>query len=325
MHHRVRQILSFWSRCCKRKLSKSEAISFWMRKAMDHLSVVCMQVANLTAETDRVAVLRYALTGALYEDATTTVGSIVMCYEDEHIGVRQLGESCLEAAPTEIHMHHKIRTSSLDILSRYRYYFEEKLTTFMSLFRAGTVIFKPSLQEVTKSNTSLISFLQSLSAHVISWSNVSDYMPPTDFHALASRISGPDTVHFLHSCNWTTCVYGTDIYDVNKAARGALYQNGYKLMRVGQQNLVGFSALPVSHFRNIAQPVLLRKFIKTYLRYFFANQHVRVGTYCGVCPVIPVGNPFMRSDSVAHFQFTYVATTSINFGQDNYDYLTEEE
>jgi hypothetical protein len=48
-------------------------------------------------------------------------------------------------------------------------------------------------------NTSVISSIRSLEPYTISWSNVSDYMHPADFHKLAQAVSAPeDTVHFMH-------------------------------------------------------------------------------------------------------------------------------
>ena len=48
----------------------------------------------------------------------------------------------------------------------------------------------------------------------MSWSNVLDYMAPSDFHRLARSCSvHGDTIHFGYSMNWVTDVCGTNIID----------------------------------------------------------------------------------------------------------------
>ena len=48
----------------------------------------------------------------------------------------------------------------------------------------------------------------------MSWSNVLDYMSPSEFHRLARRCSvHGDTIHFGYSMNWVIDVFGTNIID----------------------------------------------------------------------------------------------------------------
>jgi hypothetical protein len=45
----------------------------------------------------------------------------------------------------------------------------------------------------------VITSIRSLEPYTISWSNVPDFMPPTDFHKLAKAVSAPnETVHYMH-------------------------------------------------------------------------------------------------------------------------------
>lgn len=80
----VRRVLEFWQGAPR--VSQDAALKFWLLKHLDKMPVAVMHACNLTSERDRVALLRYELTGALYEDSSTTVGSLVMCNENSSIG-----------------------------------------------------------------------------------------------------------------------------------------------------------------------------------------------------------------------------------------------
>ncbi len=318
MDSRVQVILQYWRDLIKHKkqISKKDAMKFWSDRHVLDMRDACMQACNLLSVSDRVSMLRYELTGAFYEDAGTTIGSIVMLHENPSIGVKQICDSCLQSVPTSVHMN----ATNPDLLPRCREYFEEKVSIFAKHIRNGTLIFKPHLTEIAKDCHDVISFLRSLNAYSIYWSNVPDYMRPEDFHEVAKAISGEDTVHYLHSCNWINLVYGVDVFDINPDVRGHFYEVGYQMFSLSQRALSGFSSTPVTHFRNMCQPNLLRKYCNHYLRYFFAEEEVVVGAY-GMKSVIPHINPLLRATSCAHFTFSY--NTSINFGRDSYDYWEE--
>jgi len=278
--------------------------------------------------------MRYELTGALYEDSSTTIGSIVMCIENTSIGIKQIGDSCLQSAPTLIHLNrNQSETSSstssssataistppaLCFLDRIRQYFEGKIAVFTRLLRKDILHFHPQVGIIHKENIALLRTIQQLNPYIISWSNVNDYMSPMDFHSCARMISNPDTVHYLHSCNWPTCIFGTDIYDINELARGGIYQDGIQMCQYAQSILSGFvhETPPIGHFRTFCQLPLIRKFLDHYLHYFFAGQEdVHMGLI-GVSPFI-VPNPFLRSDTTIHFVISYGNT--VQFGENSYD------
>lgn len=79
----------------------------------------------LPTATDRVEFLRYILTGALFEDEAVIIGSVIMCHENELLGVRQGFASC---TPSYIHEH---READESYMSRFRKYFPGKVDLFM--------------------------------------------------------------------------------------------------------------------------------------------------------------------------------------------------
>lgn len=82
----VRRIWEYWLRSCRSPLSADQAKRFWMTKHLEHMSVACMHACNIVSAEDRAEFMRYELTGALFEDSSTTLGSVVMCTENESLG-----------------------------------------------------------------------------------------------------------------------------------------------------------------------------------------------------------------------------------------------
>ena len=208
----VINIVVFWNEICqKAPMNKTEAIQFWLLRHLLQMSNACMNACNLLSADDRVSLLRYELTGALYEDEFTVVGSVVMCSENLSLGLQQKCEPCTEAAPSDIHLLPK--RGNMKFMDRFRHYFEDKIGRFTACLKGGTLVFIPRLAMIDTRNTELLEEIRRAQPYSISWSNVCDYMSPTDFHAIARAVSNSETVHYVHSCNWTTVVYGTDVYD----------------------------------------------------------------------------------------------------------------
>jgi hypothetical protein len=90
-------------------------------------------------------------------------------------------------------------------------YFEGKIDKFTFHLWSGTLLFTVKLGRISVKNIDLIQELRTLHPYIVSWSNITDYMSPLDFHVIVRRLS----IHILHSCNWTRQVYDTDIFDLN--------------------------------------------------------------------------------------------------------------
>lgn len=159
---------------------------------------------------------------------------------------------------------------------------------------------------------------------LIHWSNVVDYIHPHDFHAIAKNMSGPDTVHILHSCNWTSRVYGTDIYDIDKCVRLHYYSAGLMSMKTSASVIerVGIVDMYPSHFRSVCAHTLTRQFVKKFFVYFFEGEQVTCGCTGGKVP-LKLPDPFSRNDDTAHFHFAY-KNTGVTFRGDTYDFFNDE-
>jgi hypothetical protein len=90
---------------------------------------------------------------------------------------------------------------SPSFFGRMRAYFEGKIDKFARHLRSGTLLFTAKLGRISVENMDLIQELRTLQPYLVSWSNISDYMSPVDFHVIARRLSCNETMHVLHSCN----------------------------------------------------------------------------------------------------------------------------
>jgi hypothetical protein len=181
----------------------------------------------------------------------------------------------------------------------------------MDHIRKGTLVFRPKLGLISADNQKLLDELGSIHPCAVSWSNVVDYLSPKEFHTIAKQISGPDTVHFFHTCNWHTRVYGTDIFDIHKDARLHIFTVGLMAMRGSHPIFDRICDNAPFHFRDLCTLVLARDLVNNFLRYFFEG--VRV--CCGGKEVTPLNvvYPFDRSLGTAHLAFAY-HETGITFG-----------
>jgi hypothetical protein len=96
---KVEAVLHYWG-LPRNKISRKVALDFQL-KGLKGESRFAMTASHFSTADERVEYLRYHRTKALYEDASTTLGSVVMSSEDASIGVKQHYGDCLEAYPAQ--------------------------------------------------------------------------------------------------------------------------------------------------------------------------------------------------------------------------------
>jgi hypothetical protein len=267
---KVMAIFLFWQQSTNVKAETAK--QFWIKNRRSLDSSV-MNACNLSTVSDRVEYMRYQLTGALYEDCDSTYGSIVMCTENKTLGIVQKFDCCLQAVPASSFF---LRPSlpQIAIMDSAKSFFEKQINEVAQHIRDGTLVFIPQVAEISLVNKDLLQKLKLLNPYIVSWSNLCDYIPIKDFHAMAKMISCPDTFHHMHSCNWCARVYGSDIYDMAYECRRYFYDNGAKMMGDSQSASMGFSNFAVSHSRNICSVSLIRGVSGSYMKHFFKGHEV---------------------------------------------------
>ena len=325
IHEKVKAILKFWGEVPP--MPRKEAIAFQLKGTFLGDLLTFMQCCSLSSEADRVAATRYCLTKALYEDEETTVGSVLMCHTKEEIGIKQLFSSCTEAVPSFAHLsscylsgdrkeeHGKASSS---FLGRAKDYLEDKMENYMKCVHKGTLIFIPKLGTVSANNNEMIKEVKEMDPFIVSWSNIIDYIEPSSFHTIAKEISGLNTIHYVHSCNWTSRVYGTDIFDVNDKVKLFFYSLGLFTCEQSAGNYIGIAENAPHHYRNVCSIALGRKYVDAFFRYFFHGEDVSCACFASKCP-LPMPHPFARNDTTAFVVFAY-KESGIKFGQDAYEF-----
>jgi hypothetical protein len=220
---------------------------------------------------------------------------------------------------TQVHGEVHEDDNGRSLLGEMRGYFEHKIGLFANHIRMGSLIFVPKLGTISPTSTDIIEEIRLLQPHMVSWSNVIDYLQPAIFHGIARRMSGPDTAHYVHSCNWTSRVFGVDVFDINEKVRLYFYLCGFMMNSVFDAiRNKAFVRKPVNHFREVSSVVLNRKYVNKYFQYFFKGEAVNCACFNGKTP-LKIATPLVRNPSTAYVVFAYRGISNINFGLDSYD------
>jgi len=301
----VRNIVEFWNSASK--MSCNMAINQQIKGDTSGAGGYVFKCCKLRNEHDRADYLRYCSHKALYEDNTTKLGSVVMNLTNESIGVKQNYEDVTEAVPSRVFVKSDPNfRGDLRLLERMRDYFETQVSCFMRLVRSGTLDFKPTLGLISIDNKYLIQQIQAIQPRVIHWSNVIDYINPRDFHTVSKAISGPQTVHYAHSCNWASFVFDVDLFDFfDPIRRLQCFTAGLIEVEEDHGNMDLFMNEGAYAFYNIANRPLLKRHTKSFLQYFFEDQNVVCSGSGNKKSPLQIMWPFARNSLTMFFAFAY--------------------
>ena len=185
----------------------------------------------------------------------------------------------------------------------------------------GTIVFTPKVGTLSEYNSVLIQEIKDAKPFIISWSNTVDYIHPQKFHNIAKTMSCEDTLHYLHSCNWTTGYLGRMLTNLNLDDRLFFYSLGLTFIGIGHSVYQGFTKLGTNHFKFHAV-ALGRKYIDKFFQYFFEGQKATCSCFNVKTP-LKVPFPFARGVTTAYVIYAY-EETGISFGQHTYDFSVDE-
>ncbi|CAB9497422.1 expressed unknown protein [Seminavis robusta] len=163
------------------------------------------------AKDDRVEMLRYHLTGSfgLQGDAPCS-GSILM-FDNPLKIVKSERHSVFETLSLkDVVCSEEWNGSFFQTAEKVK---EARVRTLMEHAQAGRVKVKLSVSLLDPDLTSpAIAEIRELNPKSISWSNILDYMTPSEFHKVAKACS-ETAIHSGYSMNWTRDVFGAHLID----------------------------------------------------------------------------------------------------------------
>lgn len=250
---------------------------------------------------DRVDMIRYYLTGEFgLQGEAACSGSITMWDCPEGTPPLQSGECVLNTMSAHDVIGSKfwdgnyLRTAEKEKTHR--------VSLLMALARSGKV--KVSVKVAFVECGKVAQDIASLKPHSISWSNVLDYLDPSDFHRLARECSSVDkdrpTAHFGYSMNWPRWTFGATIIDIATTAECMnLIESAAKSIRKSFGDDV-FSLPLRANPINTTKRLLAVKYHKSWVDYFFGHsraerQHIE----------IPEFNPLSSAPSIISMGWLY--------------------
>lgn len=228
--------------------------------------------ASLVEEKDQVAYCRYTLTGELKMDLEQAFANVTMFSNPDNAPPFRKEPNITEIVPMETEMQKS--PAKVGIMTIVTNFLTQNVKKIIDLFKQNLLVFHFKVAEVTIANTPMIEYIKKQNPWVICWSNLLDFMPRLEFHAMAKACSTPDTLHAVHSSNWETQTFGTEISDYPPSYRAELLKQStnavcmpfHKLMPRVRKYVM---SPPYTHFRNISSFLLGTGLRKEWMAYFF--------------------------------------------------------
>ena len=194
--------------------------------------------------------------------------------------------------------------ANITIIGRTIDLFEKNTDTYMCHIRNGTLIFTPNLGVLSETNHSMIKEIKAVKPFYISWSNLVDYIHPQSFHNIAKNVSCKDTAHYIHSYNWTSRVYGENIFDLSTKFHLHFFSAGLVYLGNSKSIFMGFTEQATPHFRDICGVALGRYFVNKFFQYFLEGKGVNCSCFNG-STLLEVPYPFSRGVTAEYIIFVY--------------------
>ena len=311
-HPEVQALLLHW-------LSNDVKLSTARQKWLDLCEGKCRtEIGNFKQKVDRQALCAYFLTGELL---LGEVGSVLMfSLPKGYSGAITLNESVFHAIEIHIIMKERLRYANIVVAAI------ETLRTGINRLKRNildkSIIIDLHLEIVDISRPKILAEIAAFNPYTMSWSNVSDYCKPSDFHTMARQCSGKDTIHFGYSMNWPSRVFGVSVLDyaahkkedaefldkIIEASNDAISRL-YDML--GCKNIL--LTPPTEDPRNLIDYMLCSNYTSCWIDYFFSQPisgiknisrqvHVEKSFY----------NIFARANSTVYFEFNYDPESSLN-------------
>ena len=269
------------------------------------------EIGNFIQKADRQALCAYFLTGELLSGE---VGSVLMfSLPKGYSGAIALSESVFHVIDFQTLI--KTRLQCANIVEAATVFLRSSIDKLKRNILDKSIIIDLHLEIVDISNPKILAQIAALDPYTMSWSNVSDYCKPSEFHAMARQCCGKSTLHFGYSMNWPTRVFGVSMLDyaANKKEGAEFLENMIKVSNLSistMYDLLDCKKLllspPTEDPRNLIDFSLYFAHKSKWIDYFFSKEisgiknmskqvHVEKSFY----------NIFARAQSTTYFVFNY--------------------
>ena len=184
-------------------------------------------VVNFKHEIDRVDYIRYLFTGCIFEERNVSGGNRTMFSIPTNLGVTKIIDENFYFMFDLNGDMLKYKDSLKISVDKFML---EKMEMLKKLVRDEKLEMSFELGFVSRENSKLIKKIQKMNPYTIDWSNIPDYLTKEDFLAIARKMSGAKTVHYIHFMNWVRQLPGTDIRDYDRSVMKVYVQGCLKVI-----------------------------------------------------------------------------------------------
>ena len=205
-HPDVQQILRIWKfASIKKSVKLSHARSGWLKLSTDY--VLWRLIGNFKQSADRDALCLYCITGQLLD---ASYGSVVMF---AHPSIKTDFQHVFQTISLEDLMTAK-NNRAKDITEAAITHLRKGIQQLIQKYKENRIIINLYLCAVEPSDVKTLASIAALDPYTITWSNVCDYYQPKEFHEMARKCSGSNTIHHAYSMNWAQQIKGTFAIDL---------------------------------------------------------------------------------------------------------------
>ena len=305
----VSRILDHWA--SSKGVSLKAARSKWAADGSNGRSTV----SHLVNRNDRLEITAYELTGDVFVGKSSQLcGSV--CWWDcpDGVAANQTDQSFFSAFDMRLVIQE--RSAKQTVFCAAKAFLLRRVEKMIGWARTSSVV----VEAIVGNVSDLVPRIAQLRPWTMSWSNVSDYYKPSEFHRIARACSiHGDTIHFAYSMNWSCDVSGSNSIDYMiggqpDAVKG-IFEAGNETMSMfydGFKWKSTFRCLPPENPMNIADYSMMIYHHKVWMDYWFGIAR-RQGP-CTIANIEPAGwNPLSSTGSnTIMFTFTYDHEISFN-------------
>ena len=293
-HTRVKTLLNHWAIS---QVGFKTVLPLWKQFVGEYQ---LEPLNNLRYERDRLAYARYMLTGQIFgkNDKDYVFGNVtIFSLPEKFDNYRRQDQNFFAALSFEDFTYEGSLMESVTAKMT------KGLATLMEHITNKRVTCKFLLRNIDFDDRETLEEIQKLNAKVIDWSNISDYMPISDFFDMTKICSGSNTRHSMHFMNWTDYVFGTSLLDYPD--KSGVYKTLKKEMMLKYDKVKKTRPFLrqdqyLLYYMNAADEMLCAKYRQNFIDYITKGRDMMVSE-----PTSEEFNPFERCNSCFFLSFTF--------------------